>query len=244
LIKKIRIPNADRILYVAEAFRRGKSVDEIYEICKIDKWFLNQIQQIVELEKEITPQILENEELLRKAKTYGFSDRMIAKLIGKTEEDVYNARKKLNIEIDYNEVDTCAAEFDTTTSYLYSTVNVTKNVPLRKPDFNDKKVLILGGGPNRIGQGIEFDYCCVHAAFALNDLGVKTLMYNCNPEMSFLITTRLHYRCRLHFPNLSNPTLSAAAPRICVVPQHRPRCNPSWHLEIHFSLLAKIYNMS
>jgi len=183
LIKNIRIPNENRILYVAEAFRRGKSVEEVFDICKIDPWFLNQIKEIVELENEITPEILENEELLRKAKTFGFSDRMLAKLIGKSEEDVYQARKKFGIVIDYNEVDTCAAEFDTTTSYLYSTVNVTKNVPLRKSDIeNDKKVLILGGGPNRIGQGIEFDYCCVHAAFALEDLGVKTIMYNCNPE--------------------------------------------------------------
>ncbi len=183
LIKNIRTPNENRLLYVAEAFRRGKSVEEVFELCKIDPWFLNQIKEIIELEKEITPEILEDEELLRRAKTYGFSDRMIAKLIDKTEEDVYKARKKLGIEIDYNEVDTCAAEFDTTTSYLYSSVNVTKNVPLRKSDLeNDKKVLILGGGPNRIGQGIEFDYCCVHAAFALEDLGVKTIMYNCNPE--------------------------------------------------------------
>ncbi|MEO1928028.1 MAG: carbamoyl-phosphate synthase large subunit [Nautiliaceae bacterium] len=183
LIKNIRTPNENRLLYVAEAFRRGNSVEEVFELCKIDPWFLNQIKEIIALEKEITPEILENEELLRRAKTYGFSDRMIAKLIGKTEEDVYKARKKLGVEIDYNEVDTCAAEFDTTTSYLYSSVNVTKNVPLRKSDLeNDKKVLILGGGPNRIGQGIEFDYCCVHAAFALEDLGVKTIMYNCNPE--------------------------------------------------------------
>ncbi|WP_457565117.1 carbamoyl-phosphate synthase large subunit [Caminibacter sp.] len=183
LVKKLRIPNDERILYVAEAFRMGKSVDEVYEITKIDPWFLNQIKEIVDFESEIDIDILNDEEKLRKAKTFGFSDRMIAKLIGVTENDVYNARKRLEINLDYNEVDTCAAEFDTTTSYLYSTTNVTKNVPLRDSDLkNDQKVLILGGGPNRIGQGIEFDYCCVHAAFALNDLGIKTIMYNCNPE--------------------------------------------------------------
>jgi len=181
LIKNIRIPNENRILYVAEALRRGKSVDEVYDLCNIDKWFLYQIKEIVDLEKEINEFILEDEKLLRKAKTFGFSDKMIAKLIGKDEEDVYKARKKFNIEIEYNEVDTCAGEFDTTTSYLYSTVNVTK-LPISRKSSKDKKVLILGGGPNRIGQGIEFDYCCVHASFALKDLGVKTIMYNCNPE--------------------------------------------------------------
>jgi carbamoyl-phosphate synthase large subunit len=183
LIRKLRIPNDERILYVAEAFRMGKSVDEVYELTNIDKWFLNQIKEIVDFEKEIDIEILNDEEKLRRAKTYGFSDKMIAKLIGVNENDVYNARKRLGIELDYNEVDTCAAEFDTTTSYLYSSTNITKNVPLRESDLKgEKKVLILGGGPNRIGQGIEFDYCCVHAAFALNDLGVKTIMYNCNPE--------------------------------------------------------------
>jgi carbamoyl-phosphate synthase large subunit len=183
LIKKLRIPNDERILYVAEAFRMGKSVEDVYEITNIDPWFLNQIKEIVDFEKTIDIEILNDEEKLRRAKTYGFSDKMIAKLIGVSENDVYNARKRLKVELDYNEVDTCAAEFDTTTSYLYSSTNVTKNVPLRESDLkNDKKVLILGGGPNRIGQGIEFDYCCVHAAFALEDLGVKTIMYNCNPE--------------------------------------------------------------
>ncbi len=183
LLKKLRIPNDERILYVAEAFRRGKSVEEIFEINKIDPWFLNQIKEIVDFEKEIDIDILNDEVKLRRAKNMGFSDRMLAKLTGVSENDIYNARKRMGIEIDYNEVDTCAAEFDTVTSYLYSSTNVTKNVPLRKSDFeNEQKVLILGGGPNRIGQGIEFDYCCVHAAFALEDLGVKTIMYNCNPE--------------------------------------------------------------
>ncbi|EDM23428.1 carbamoyl-phosphate synthase large subunit [Caminibacter mediatlanticus] len=183
LKRKLRIPNDERILYIAEAFRRGYSVEDLYELTMIDKWFLNQIKEIVDFEKEIDIEILNDEVKLRKAKTYGFSDRMIAKLIGVSENDVYNARKRLKVEIDYNEVDTCAAEFETKTNYLYSSVNVTKNVPLRESSLkNDKKALILGGGPNRIGQGIEFDYCCVHAAFALNDLGVKTIMYNCNPE--------------------------------------------------------------
>ena len=182
LKKKIRIPNDERVLYIAQGFRKGFSVDEIYEISKIDKWFLNQIKEIVEFEKEIDRNILNDEKKLRTAKTYGFSDARLAEIIGCNEEEVYKARKNLGIEIDYNEVDTCAAEFDTTTSYLYSSVNISKNIPLRKPDFEEEKVLILGGGPNRIGQGIEFDYCCVHAAFALEDLGIKTLMYNCNPE--------------------------------------------------------------
>ena len=183
LKRKLRIPNDERFLYIAEAFRRGFSVDDVYELTSIDRWFLNQIKEIIDFEREIDIEILNDEDKLRKAKTYGFSDRMLAKLIGVSENDVYNARKRLGIEIDYNEVDTCAAEFETKTSYLYSSVNVTKNVPLRESSIkNDKKALILGGGPNRIGQGIEFDYCCVHAAFALNDLGVKTIMYNCNPE--------------------------------------------------------------
>ena len=183
LKRKLRIPNDERILYVAQAFRMNKSIDEVFELTQIDRWFLNQIKEIIDFEKEIDIEILNDEEKLRKAKTFGFSDKMIAKLIGVSENDVYTARKRLGVELDYNEVDTCAAEFDTTTSYLYSSTNVTKNVPLRESDLkNDKKVLILGGGPNRIGQGIEFDYCCVHAAFALEDLGVKTIMYNCNPE--------------------------------------------------------------
>jgi len=189
LIKELRRPNENRILYVAEAFRRGMSVDEIYAINKIDKWFLYQIKEIIEFEKEVDIDILQNDEKLRLAKTYGFSDRMLAKLINESDEaklnetDIYNARKRMNIELDYNEVDTCAAEFETTTSYLYSSTNITKEVPLRESSIkDDKKVLILGGGPNRIGQGIEFDYCCVHAAFALKDMGIKTIMYNCNPE--------------------------------------------------------------
>ena len=189
LIKELRRANEDRILYVAEAFRRDMSVDEVYEINKIDRWFLYQIKDIIDFEKSMDIDILSDDEKLRTAKTYGFSDKMIAKLINQkentelSESDIYNARKRLKIEIDYNEVDTCSAEFATTTSYLYSSTNITKEVPLRESSIkDDEKVLIIGGGPNRIGQGIEFDYCCVHAAFALNDMGIKTIMYNCNPE--------------------------------------------------------------
>ena len=138
--------------------------------------------------------LLSDERRLREVKSEGFSDPMIAEVINKkeglslTENDIYTAREKLGIVLEYNEVDTCAAEFKALTPYLYSSTNITKTSgfnPFDKhqsTESKDKKVLVIGGGPNRIGQGIEFDYCCVHAAFALEDMGVKSIMYNCNPE--------------------------------------------------------------
>ncbi|MDD2383264.1 MAG: carbamoyl-phosphate synthase large subunit [Sulfurospirillaceae bacterium] len=188
LKNEIRRPNSDRYLYLAEAFRRGYSVEDVFNLCKIDPWFLNQIKEIVDFEKKIDMFILNDEVLLRSAKTQGFSDKMIAKLINKqdnlelTQNDIYFARTKLGIDFEYNEVDTCAAEFKALTPYLYSTTNITKLPIVAKEKDSAKKVMIIGGGPNRIGQGIEFDYCCVHAAYALNDMGIKTIMYNCNPE--------------------------------------------------------------
>ncbi len=188
--REIRRPNEKRLLYIAQGFREGLSVEDIYELCKIDRWFLYQIEEIVKFEEKIDLDILQNEELLREAKTIGFSDKMIAKIINEkentefSENDIYNARKNLQIELEYNEVDTCAAEFRALTPYLYSTTNITKlpKIEAQEKRSGKQKVLIIGGGPNRIGQGIEFDYCCVHAAFALEDMGCETIMYNCNPE--------------------------------------------------------------
>ena len=185
LIKKeIRRPNENRILYLMDGFRQGLSNEELFDLCAIDPWFLSQFREIYNLEKEIAlnNNILTNENVMRKAKTFGFGDEMIAKLIDCTQNDVYEARKKLKVTLEYNEVDTCAAEFKALTPYLYSSTNVTILPEVTKEKSNDKKVLIIGGGPNRIGQGIEFDYCCCHASFALNEIGVKTIMYNCNPE--------------------------------------------------------------
>ncbi|MDR0408140.1 MAG: carbamoyl-phosphate synthase large subunit, partial [Campylobacteraceae bacterium] len=188
LINEIRRANCDRLLYIAEALRRGKSVSEIYELCKIDPWFLMQISDIVEFEKKIDMDILNDAKLLREAKIYGFSDKMIAYLINKkdnlqlTENDICYAKKQANIGLEYNNVDTCAAEFEALTPYLYSTTNVGANMLAKNSQKTKNKVMIIGGGPNRIGQGIEFDYCCVHAAYALKDLNVETIMYNCNPE--------------------------------------------------------------
>lgn len=188
LKKEIRRPNCDRALYVGEAFRRGYSVEDLFEWSKIDPWFLNQIKEIIDFEDEIDMDILNDAVLLRRAKTMGFSDKMIAKLINKednielTQNDIYFARNKLGITLEYNEVDTCGAEFKALTPYLYSTTNVSILPKEKKEVSKEKKVMIIGGGPNRIGQGIEFDYCCVHASYALRDMGVKTIMYNCNPE--------------------------------------------------------------
>ena len=185
---EIRRPNADRVLYVAEGFRRGMSVEEMFDTCNIDPWFLYQLEELIQAESKITDKVLFDAELMRALKVDGFSDKRIAQLISKNasakviEDEVYKARKTLGVNFEYNEVDTCAAEFEALTPYLYSTTNITKlpNVTNRVSD--KKKVLILGGGPNRIGQGIEFDYCCVHAAFALKEMDIETIMYNCNPE--------------------------------------------------------------
>ncbi|MDD3817306.1 MAG: carbamoyl-phosphate synthase large subunit [Thiovulaceae bacterium] len=185
---EIRRPNADRVLYVAEGFRRGMSVEEMFDTCKIDPWFLYQIEEIIQAEKTITQAVLSDAKAMRSLKVDGFSDKKIAQLITKntqqktTEEDVYQARKKLDVAFEYNEVDTCAAEFKALTPYLYSSTNITKLPNIASRASDKKKVLILGGGPNRIGQGIEFDYCCVHAAFALKEMDIETIMYNCNPE--------------------------------------------------------------
>ena len=180
--KEIRRPNDSRLLYLMQGIREGLANEEIFELSKIDPWFLSQFREIADFEASIDKSILCDENRLRVAKTHGFSDKMIAKLAGASEEDVYQARKALDIDFEYNEVDTCAAEFKALTPYLYSTTNITKLPKVEKPLSDEKKVLIIGGGPNRIGQGIEFDYCCVHASFALNEMGVKTIMYNCNPE--------------------------------------------------------------
>lgn len=187
LIYGLRNANENRLLMIAQAFRDGLSIDEINEYSKIDPWFLDQIRQIVEFEDRIDMDILNDENLLREAKSMGFSDKMIAHLINLkdnlelSQNDIYFARNKLGINLEYNEVDTCAGELKALTSYLYSTTNITK-IPQNLLADDSKKVMIIGGGPNRIGQGIEFDYCCVHASYALRDLGVKTIMYNCNPE--------------------------------------------------------------
>ncbi len=188
LRKEIRRSHENRILYLFEAFRRGLTVDEIFDLCKIDRWFLYQFQELAQSEAEMDIAMLSDEKRLRKIKSEGFSDAMIAAVIDQkeglslSENDIYRAREKMGIALEYNEVDTCAAEFKALTPYLYSSTNITKVPAAKKPVSEGKKVLVIGGGPNRIGQGIEFDYCCVHASFALEDMGIQSIMYNCNPE--------------------------------------------------------------
>ncbi len=188
LVREIRRPNENRMLYVFEGLRRGMSVDAIFDLCKIDRWYLYQLEELAMREKEMDIALLSDAVRLRQVKSEGFSDAMIAEVINKkeglnlTENDIYNAREKNGVMLEYNEVDTCAAEFKALTPYLYSSTNITKLPKVELPESAEKKILVIGGGPNRIGQGIEFDYCCVHASFAIEDMGMKSIMYNCNPE--------------------------------------------------------------
>ncbi|PDX40220.1 carbamoyl-phosphate synthase large subunit [Helicobacter pylori] len=190
--KEIRRPNPKRLLYIADAFRLGVSVDEVFELCQIDRWFLSQIQKLVKAEEGINSSVLTDAKKLRGLKNLGFSDARIAAKIKENENlevspfEVELARSNLQIAPNFEEVDTCAAEFLSLTPYLYSTY-APNPLPFienkqEKKEKKEKKILIIGSGPNRIGQGIEFDYCCVHASFALKDLNIKSVMLNCNPE--------------------------------------------------------------
>ncbi|MDT8316895.1 MAG: carbamoyl-phosphate synthase large subunit [bacterium] len=195
LREKLVVPGVERLWYVADAIRGGLDIDDIYELTRIDRWFLYNIKQIVDLEEVIAINGLEVA-TLQKAKQFGFSDRRIAYLTKTEEGEVKEAREKAGIKVTYKRVDTCGAEFVAHTPYLYSTYESEDEA-----DVTDrKKIMILGGGPNRIGQGIEFDYCCVHGAFALSEIGYETIMVNCNPET---VSTDYDTSDRLYFEPLT-----------------------------------------
>ncbi len=196
LEEKLRVPGADRLWYIAEAMRQGLSEADVFNLTKIDPWFLRNIREIVDAEKELSSGDAPKGAGLRRLKRLGFSDRRIAKLTGQTEAQVREARHAAGIRPVYKRVDTCAAEFEAKTPYMYSTYEQEcESQPTGK-----KKIMILGGGPNRIGQGIEFDYCCVHAAMALREDGFETIMVNCNPET---VSTDYDTSDRLYFEPLT-----------------------------------------
>ena len=198
IIEKLRIPNSERIFYIREACKAGFSTQEIYELTYIDPWFLEQIRQIVAKEDEIksTGKAIFEPEKLYEIKRYGFSDKQLGFLLKMDEEEVVRRRKEAGIRPVYKLVDTCAAEFEAYTPYYYSSYEVENEARTSK----NRKVMILGGGPNRIGQGIEFDYCCVHASFGLRELGIESIMVNSNPET---VSTDYDTSDRLYFEPLT-----------------------------------------
>ena len=194
IIHEISEAGPERIFYVADAMRLGLTNDEIHEMTSIDPWFLAQMRELIDIEKRVEGVNLADisREDLFFLKQKGFSDKRLAKLTGCHEDDVRNRRHALNIRPVYKRVDTCAAEFETKTAYMYSTYQTEDE----SQPSDKKKIVVLGGGPNRIGQGIEFDYCCVHAALAMREDGYETIMVNCNPET---VSTDYDTSDRLYF---------------------------------------------
>lgn len=194
IVHEISEAGPERIFYVADAFRIGMTLDEVYQMTDIDMWFLVQIKELVDIEKRVAQVKLEDltkEEMLF-LKKKGFSDKRLANVLGVKEANVRHRRHELNVHPVYKRVDTCAAEFETRTAYMYSTYqDECEAMPTDR-----RKIMVLGGGPNRIGQGIEFDYCCVHAAMALREDGYETIMVNCNPET---VSTDYDTSDRLYF---------------------------------------------
>ena len=198
LRKELRLARPDRLWHVADGFRAGLSVQELFELTAIDPWFLAQISDLVAHEAQARELGMKglDAQWLRRLKRKGFSDPRLATLLGVTEDEVRKRRHDLNIRPVYKRVDTCAAEFSTATAYLYSTYEEECEAAPSRSD----KIMVLGGGPNRIGQGIEFDYCCVHAALACRDDGFETIMVNCNPET---VSTDYDTSDRLYFESLT-----------------------------------------
>ncbi|MBI5701078.1 carbamoyl-phosphate synthase large subunit [Candidatus Saganbacteria bacterium] len=199
LIEKLTKPNDIRIFYVKHAIQKGMTIEELHKLTHYDPWFLQNMKEIVEEEATIKGQgagVMEDKDAIYRAKQFGFSDRQLAHLVGSNEITVREKRQKLGVNAVFKLVDTCAAEFEAYTPYYYSTYETENEVKRSKK----KKIMILGGGPNRIGQGIEFDYCCVHASFALREVGIESIMVNSNPET---VSTDYDTSDRLYFEPLT-----------------------------------------
>jgi carbamoyl-phosphate synthase large subunit len=198
---KLALPNEHRAWYLRYALKSGMTIADIYELTRIDPWFLSQINELVEMEDELrrlgsVDQAQEAD--MRRAKQAGFSDRQLATMWSSTDQEVRERRRRLGVIVTFKSVDTCAAEFEAYTPYYYSTYEQEDEIP--PAQSNRKRVMILGGGPNRIGQGIEFDYCCCHACYALTEAGYETIMVNCNPET---VSTDYDTSDRLYFEPLT-----------------------------------------
>ena len=204
VVRALGEPTPDRIRVIAQAFRHGLTVEEVHAACSYEPWFLRQIADLIRTEGHVRVQGLPATETeFRKLKAKGFSDARLAVLTGKTEVEVRKARRALSVRPVFKRIDTCAAEFASATAYMYSTyeTGALGQIPECEAEPSDrKKAVILGGGPNRIGQGIEFDYCCCHAAFAFADIGVESIMVNCNPET---VSTDYDTSDRLYFEPLT-----------------------------------------